>query len=245
MYFLKATATSYFKCIRAIALCLFVTITFITISPSSNVYAADLYGSMSELMDDTESGVDWQLSYHNNQSNTLIAAIHGGNIEAGTTELSSLTAALGNYNYYTFQGIRTLNNAELHVTSTNFDEPIVEDMQQAVSNSVMIHGASGSEAAVYIGGKDERLKASIENALQTKGFNVLESPSHLEGASNQNIANKNAKGAGVQLELTYALRQSFFNNKNLSMNSRSNEANWSINMYAFAEAIHQAIEEND
>ncbi|MDN8848363.1 poly-gamma-glutamate hydrolase family protein, partial [Staphylococcus aureus] len=74
--------------------------------------------------------------------------------------------------------------------------------------------------------------------------NVIESPSHLEGESSQNIANKNAKGAGVQLELTYALRQSFFNNQNLSMNSRSNEANWSITMYTFAEAIHQALEAN-
>ncbi len=46
-------------------------------------------------------------------------------------------------------------------------------------------------------------------------LNVLESPSHLEGASNQNIANKNAKGAGVQLELT--LRKTvLLNNQNLS-----------------------------
>lgn len=209
---------------------------------STPVKAEDTYQSMTELMNHTKETTDWELNYHDTSSNTLIAAIHGGNIEAGTSEVTKLTATKGAFSYYAFEGIRPIDNSELHVTSTNFDEPTIEAMQQEVYNSIMIHGAEGSDAIVYIGGKDEPLKASIENELSENGFNVAVTPSHLEGESSQNIANKNAKDAGVQLELTTGLRQSFFNNQDLSLNSRSDQSNWSITMYDFAQAVKDGID---
>ena len=222
---------------------------------SPDLRAEDTYQSMTDLMDNTNEGTDWELSYNDNNSDTLIGAIHGGNIEAGTSEAAKLTANKGAYRYYAFEGIRPSDNSDLHVTSTNFsdnsdlhvtstnfDEPIIESMQQKVSSSVMIHGADGNDATIYIGGKDETLKDSIENELTENGFNVEVSPSHLEGESSQNIANKNAENAGVQLELTTGLRQSFFNNQDLSFNSRSDQSNWSMSLYDFAQALKDTIE---
>src|SRR5699024_12047415 len=101
----------------------------------------------------------------------------------------------------------------LHVTSDNFDEPIIEEMQQQGYNSVMIHGAAGDQPIVYICGKDDHLKASIEKQLELKDFDVQTSPTHLEGEADQNIVNRNNQDAGVQLELTTGLRQSFYNNQ--------------------------------
>ena len=169
---------------------------------SPDLRAEDTYQSMTDLMDNTNEGTDWELSYNDNNSDTLIGAIHGGNIEAGTSEAAKLTANKGAYRYYAFEGIRPSDNSDLHVTS----------------------------------------KDSIENELTENGFNVEVSPSHLEGESSQNIANKNAENAGVQLELTTGLRQSFFNNQDLSFNSRSDQSNWSMTLYDFTQALKDTIE---
>ncbi|HLR20063.1 MAG TPA: poly-gamma-glutamate hydrolase family protein [Staphylococcus sp.] len=236
--------TSFYKLIKLSTVCLITICLYITLS-SKTTYANDLYNSMTELMNDTEEGVDWEITNKVNQSNTLIAAIHGGNIEPGTTEVANITATNGAYNYYTFQGIRPTDNQSLHVTSVNFDEPIIEEMQQQVSNSVMIHGAAGDQPIVYIGGKDDDLKASIEKQLELKDFDVQTSPTHLEGEADQNIVNRNNQDAGVQLELTTGLRQSFFNNQDLTMNSRQNQSNWSFRMYDFAQAIRIAIHDHE
>ncbi|WP_251943525.1 poly-gamma-glutamate hydrolase family protein [Staphylococcus sp. Marseille-Q5304] len=205
------------------------------------IFASDEYDSMTDLMEDTKEGEDWVIFKNVAGSDTLIAAIHGGNIEAGTTELAKLTANLGTYNYYTFKGIRRTNNDELHVISTNYNEPTLEEMQEKVSNSVMIHGAHGNEPVVYLGGKDSDLREEIGDNLEDKGFNVEETPDYLEGRSDDNIANKNGKKAGVQLELTTALRQSFFKNDDLSAFNRENADNWTEEMHDFAEAIHEAV----
>lgn len=205
---------------------------------------ADSYGSMTELMNDTEQGIDWNLSYDKRFGNTIIAAVHGGNIEPGTTEVSKLIADSGFYSYYSFEGIRTTNNAELHVTSTNFDEPTILDMQQHMTKSVMIHGAGGSDSVIYIGGKDEQLKASIKKQLELRGFNVQPTPRYLEGNSDSNIANLNAQNAGVQLELSLGLRASFFYNGDLTRFSRENQANWTPTMREFGDAINVAILQN-
>ncbi|MCD8871390.1 poly-gamma-glutamate hydrolase family protein [Staphylococcus gallinarum] len=220
--------------------CMFIYLLSVFSKP---VYA-DSYASMTELMNDTEQGIDWNLSYDKRFGNTIIAAVHGGNIEPGTTELSKLIANNGFYNYYSFEGIRTTNNGDLHVTSTNYDEPTILDMQQQMTKSVMIHGASGSDSVVYIGGKDEPLKSSIKKQLELRGFNVQPPPRYLEGDSDANIANRNAKNAGVQLELSLGLRASFFNNGDLTRFSREDETNWSPIMHEFADAITVAILQN-
>ena len=73
---------------------------------SPDLRAEDTYQSMTDLMDNTNEGTDWELSYNDNNSDTLIGAIHGGNIEAGTSEVAKLTANKGAYRYYAFEGIR-------------------------------------------------------------------------------------------------------------------------------------------
>ena len=69
--------------------------------------------------------------------------------------------------------MRPTNNGELHVTSTNYDEPI-QHMQSTANRSVTIHGALGTEPVTYIGGKDQSLITRIEDELRNAGFEVQE-----------------------------------------------------------------------
>lgn len=202
---------------------------------------ADLYGSMTELMENTEQGKDWEIHFEEKHPNVLIAAIHGGAIEIGTSEITKLTSEIGDYSYFRFEGIRPSNNSELHVTSTNYDEPNV--MRLAANRNIFVtfHGARGDEEITYIGGLDIALRNAVWKELERKGFRVEESPSHLVGENPINITNRTLKGAGVQLELTSQMRKSFFKNYDWSRVSRENRENWTDNLYNYAEAVTTAI----
>ena len=183
-----------------------------SILPYNTAKADDAFSSMSELMENTTEGSDWQIT---------------------TTDRG--------YNYYSFQGVRPTNNGELHVTSTNYDEPIIQHMQSTANRTVTIHGALGTEPVTYIGGKDQSLISRAEDELSKAGFEVQESPNHLSGNSDNNIVNKNKRGEGVQLELTTAMRQSLFSNNDISKISRMNLLNYNADMYNYAHAVNDAI----
>lgn len=82
-------------------------------------------------------------------------------------------------------------------------------MVSKVYQAVAIHGCIGDESIVYIGGKDKSLMTSIEQLLTKANFKVAKAPDHLSGKHDDNIINYTQQNAGVQLELTTALRQSF------------------------------------
>lgn len=68
------------------------------------------------------------MTKHRKDNNILLTAIHGGGIEPGTTELARRVSNVGKYNFYSFEGLRKHNNDQLHVTSTNYDEPKLINM---------------------------------------------------------------------------------------------------------------------
>ena len=109
-------------------------------------------------------------------------APHGGSIEQGTTELTKALADKGNYDYYSFEGIRPKNNSELHVTSTHYDDPTLNQMIKNRTATISIHGASGTEEIIYLGGPRSDLKC-IEKQLV--GFTVKVPPEYLGGQNNK------------------------------------------------------------
>ncbi|PTF04961.1 hypothetical protein BUY45_01340 [Staphylococcus devriesei] len=170
----------------------------------------DHYNSMSELLNHTQQGVDWTKESSDNHSRVLIMAPHVGNIERGTTELTKLIAAKGNYDYYAFNGIRKPNSNELHVTSTNYDDPDLINRNYYKDVSVTVHGVRAQkgvlENTVCIGGLDYNLRNLIKTELLGHQFNVQDANGYIAGRSSNNIANFNWRGQGVQLELTSDLR---------------------------------------
>lgn len=130
------------------------------------------------------------MTKHRKDNNILLTAIHGGGIEPGTTELARRVSNVGKYNFYSFEGLRKHNNDQLHVTSTNYDEPKLINMLEKSNETISIHGSSGDDPIVYIGGKDTKMAKAIAKALRKKDFTVKESPKEINAQSDDNFVNK-------------------------------------------------------
>lgn len=173
---------------------------------------ADVYDSYRELKARQDRNEDYRITSYNGPSATAVIAIHGGSIEIGTSQLAKDVAERAGTDLYTFEGIKDSRNRILHITSSRFDEPVAKSLVAKSKHTLSIHGCTGSRPVTYLGGLDKRLAAKIESRLEKAGFKVRRAPSHLNGTHPSNICNENASDQGVQLELSYALRKSFFKN---------------------------------
>lgn len=184
----------------------------------------DVYQSYKELASGQIEGIDYQRLWRVSQCSTLLhLAIHGGGIEQGTTELADAAAA-DIHGFYTLDGFKSATgaNAVLHVTSTRYDEPQALIMAKAATHIVSWHGASGTTPITYLGGLDFNLRDQIGECLADAGFTVQIAGEEINGNDPLNIANRNSRGMGAQLELSTAQRQAFFLNGDMSRPNRKN-----------------------
>lgn len=82
---------------------------------------SDKYNNFAELSAGELPG-SYRIDFRNSHSEVIIAAAHGGSIEPGTSEIT-LALAGNSRSYYLFEGNKASNNRDLHITSSNFDEP--------------------------------------------------------------------------------------------------------------------------
>ena len=172
----------------------------------------DRYANFQELQADTTAEVDYHIESVKRDSPILIMTPHGGGIESGVSELVLYTAA-GEFSEYYFEALRTANNRDLHITSSNFDEPIGDKMARESEFTLAYHGYSDTENKhTLIGGRDEQAKHAAYKALTRAGFSaeVLANGTYLAGSEQNNICNRNKRGMGLQLELSTAQRLAFF-----------------------------------
>ncbi|MGW7100376.1 poly-gamma-glutamate hydrolase family protein [Streptomyces sp. NPDC054838] len=171
---------------------------------------ADLYPTYAALAAARQIGVDYRLLIRKPPGSRLCQiAIHGGGIERGTTEIADYLAA-STSRYYAFDAMMASGNSDLHITSTNYDEPQALDLVAASDFVISWHGADGTDPVTYLGGLDTDTGARIRASLEQAGFTVMAATSGIEGSDPANICNRGARSMGVQLELTLGLRQSFF-----------------------------------
>jgi phage replication-related protein YjqB (UPF0714/DUF867 family) len=168
----------------------------------------DKYRSFAELAKQEKMGVDYYIEENQCQSSILIMAPHGGNIEFGTTEIAR-DVAKEDYGYYSFVGLREEKLRNLHLTSHNFDEPRALARVRSAQSVLTIHGFKGEQQVIYIGGLDKHFKYFVAKALHENGFTVRRSIKY-KGSHVNNICNRGTRGMGVQLELSSALRNIFF-----------------------------------
>lgn len=203
---------------------------------------ADKYPSMTALEADTIRGVDWDIITVDNHNSVLISGIHGGGIEVGVSESATLVREMGDYDLFLFEGLRSANNSELHVTSTNYDEPTMVSMVTDRKQHVAIHGAAGDTAIINVGGLDIALRNTIWEELVKRGLNAKIAPNAIVGEEVDNVSNRNRRGGCCQLELTSQQRKDFFLNGDWSKVKRTKRENWTPTLYAFAEAVVTGIE---
>ncbi|MFE2934953.1 poly-gamma-glutamate hydrolase family protein [Streptomyces sp. NPDC059278] len=214
---------------------------------------ADKYANWQDLVSDRDpdtgelvnvEGRDWYIEVRPGSDAYLThMAIHGGGIEAPPQQLADYAAGPGGP-YYTFAGIKSSNNTSLHITSTNFDEPQALVHAAGADRIVSWHGHADQTAGVavtYVGGLDTELGGLIRNRLTEAGFLCEDPPSNLSGTDPDNICNTGIRGAGVQIEMSRTLRQSFFVNGDLRISQITNPANRTAAFYAYVGAVSQGI----
>jgi phage replication-related protein YjqB (UPF0714/DUF867 family) len=173
----------------------------------------DLFANWAALAAAETEGVDYRLPIRYNRSLTACIAIHGGAIEAGTSEVASGVAARSRHNYYSLEGIKSSGNSDLHITSNNYDEPKGIALVNSMDYCFSFHGMADQSAGVaetYVGGLDTVYRDAVISALQGAGFTASIGNTELDGTSSQNITNKTRRSMGVQLEMSLQQRKDFF-----------------------------------
>ncbi|WP_171072360.1 poly-gamma-glutamate hydrolase family protein [Streptomyces sp. DASNCL29] len=201
----------------------------------------DLYSSYTDLAAHEVEGVAYERRSVPVASATWCSiAIHGGGIEAGSGEMARYVAA-GRMQHYEFAAIKPSGNFDLHVTSTNFDEPICQGVVFNSRRCLSFHGYTGATGVpeTSLGGLDTDTADRIGDVLTRAGFRVVDAAQEINGNDPDNIANRTLLGAGVQLEMSNALRASFFPGGDLSRAMRDSGQRTST-FYAYANAVLSA-----
>lgn len=194
----------------------------------------DKYPNYETLAKSEKERVDFRVQSFEGRSGTLVMAPHGGSIEPGTTELAEAIANRS-HSFYSFEGIKKRGNRDLHITSTNFNEPVGLALASTAMQVVAIHGEEDDKnEVVYLGGLNKELQANLKNYLDAAGFKT-DFHEKLKGENERNICN-HAKRHGVQLELSKGLRMTFF--RSLERNGRKETTE---KFDEFVEAIRQGL----
>jgi len=171
----------------------------------------DKYRNFAELAQHEDAGIDYQVRVRRARPEFALVAPHGGGIEPGTSEIADGIAA-ATHSFYAFDGIKAKKNADLHITSTHFDEPLCELLLTASAVVVTLHGEQSEDGeGVFLGGLDKSLREQIRTALIEQGFDAKVHPNpKLQGREKTNVCNRGTSGEGVQLELSRSVRERLF-----------------------------------
>ncbi|WP_057913169.1 poly-gamma-glutamate hydrolase family protein [Peribacillus muralis] len=183
------------------------------------------YTNFAELTKHEQESVDYRISCYHRNPDMAILAIHGGNIEPGTSEIADALGGRIGSSTYSFEGLKPRGNQILHIKSSLFNEPSGVLMAANAQTTLTIHGhRNETDSFVYIGGRNEAFTYYIKHSLNAAGFQTYDAPRHLLGMSASNITNRCKIGAGVQLELSTKLRKSLFKGDDFSSNNRINRS---------------------
>jgi len=167
----------------------------------------DTYPDFKTLFEHAQEGKDFLVKVNDRGSSLLIMAPHGGNIEPGTTEIAGLIAGKS-YSFYSFEGLRSVDNLTLHISSNNYDEPRAMALMATSDIILTIHGLRDRGEFIVLGGLHETLREKIADALRVAGFVVDPSYARKFPATHpSNICNKGLSRKGVQLEISRDLRE--------------------------------------
>lgn len=171
--------------------------------------SGDRYASFTELARREREGRDYVRTILDRESAIAIVAPHGGGLEAGTSEIATAIAGR-DLSLYSFEGIKLKGNESLHVTSIHFDDPACLELLARARSAVTIHGFSGTDMGIRVGGLDGELRAAMIPALIDAGFIPLADDTVFTGMDPRNICNRTATGKGLQMELSRGLRSAMF-----------------------------------
>lgn len=169
--------------------------------------AAD-YAGYDDLRKTQIEGFDYRIHVRANAASSVaVIAPHGGRIEPRTSDVARKIAG-DDFNLYLLEGIRPhANFAHLHLTSHKFDEPRCLDLLSRCDHVIAVHGCDGEVQRAFMGGRDEALKARVAQAIAELGVDVQLQGHRFPATNRWNICNRGRRVAGIQIEMTVALRR--------------------------------------
>lgn len=182
----------------------------------------DKYNRWADLAAGEVLDTDYEVEQISALSKWAHIAIHGGAVERMTTTLAREVASAEGQKYWSMVGRKPINNADLHITSTRFDNPACVALVAQSQYCVSYHGVSDATAGTttptaFVGGLDLYNRDRIVAALNARGITaVVATDGSLNGDDPANIVNRTASGKGVQIELNRALRNQFVESGNAS-----------------------------
>ncbi len=198
--------------------------------------SADTYVTFTQLSACRREGYDYRVTIVGRDSPVAIIAPHGGGIEQGTSELTAAIAGK-DHSAYLFEGIRSTSNVDLHITSTNFDEPRCLRLIQDRRIVLAIHGCEDTSEVIYVGGRNSALCSRLIASLAQTGFDARPDNTVEHGGNHRaNICNRGATGRGCQIEVSQGLRLTMFEGL-----SRSARRRTTIRFSEFVAAIRGAL----
>lgn len=166
---------------------------------------SDKYHDFRHLAANETLNKDYKIFVRDLGADITIIAPHGGCIERGTSVIADKIA--GNiYNYYSFCGIKSNRNSDLHITSHHFDEPRAMRLVLKSKLVIAVHACIDKEEVIHMGGLFKDLKNHISTLLETAGIRVSMQTKRYPGRHPDNICNKGLLKKGVQLEISRGLR---------------------------------------
>ena len=169
----------------------------------------DIYSNFHELASHNTHGRDYQITLLDRGAAITIIAPHAGGIELGASEIARAIAG-DDFNCYLFEGLRGDTNADLHITSTRFDEPRGLELVRGSLRVVSVHGCEGDKSKVRVGGLDITVRDQIVEQLCQAGITAVQGLGDLSGSLSNNLCNMGRTGQGIQLEFTSGLRRLLF-----------------------------------
>ncbi len=197
----------------------------------------DRYSSFEQLKTFEREGIDFRVRWRMGCSGIAILSIHGGDIEPGTSMIADAIAG-NDHSYYALEGLKSSGNKALHITSTHFDEPTAIEIVCRSETVITVHGCSGTDEVVYVGGRDQNMKRRICRKLREAGF-VAEKASkpRFVGMDLANICNLTERRMGVQLEISRGLRCRMISDSQAETPEKASEL-----LDRLARAVREAIE---
>lgn len=160
--------------------------------------------------DDLKANEDvrnYRIEMTDRSTEQLIVAPHGGKIEPGTSEIARAVAG-ENFSLYMFEGHKPKANRDLHITSSNFDEPQALALAGKANTILGIHGCQNENdpATILVGGRDAALADAMVAALNAQGFAAKIDTTRFPARHPKNICNRGNSGMGAQLEIPADVR---------------------------------------
>jgi phage replication-related protein YjqB (UPF0714/DUF867 family) len=152
------------------------------------------------------------------------------------------TDCFGLHDLWMFEGLLSLGNSKLHVTSTNYNDPIALKLVQISKRCLSLHGLSDTAAdgKIQIGGRDTELMGIVLEELTAAGIPAaIATDQNTNGSSLANICNKTTTHAGVQLEMGKTYRESLFAPGCDTRELRKNNTN--VNFCKLVTALRKAM----